>query len=79
MVNRLNTSYDRFIDPTNPVYQVTEILNRHLHSLQWIDQQISGLQGKIIEADRHLKSQQEELEGQRSFGRGTLQRPFQGF
>ncbi len=38
------------------IYQIVQILNAHLNSLQWIDQSSTALQLKIAEVDKQLKA-----------------------
>jgi len=56
LVDRLNYS-QQSQDQDNPVSQIVTVLNAHLHSMQWVDQNISSLQEKINEVDRMYKAQ----------------------
>lgn len=44
--------------------QIETILNAHLTSLQWIDQQVTGLQSSVGETASLIKQKQQQLEAQ---------------
>jgi len=56
LVSRLNFTQQN-PDQDNPVGQIVTVLNAHLHSMQWIDQNIFTLQEKINEVERMYKTQ----------------------
>jgi len=46
-IAKLNASHVRAADSDNPMCQVVEILNAHLHSLQWVNENSNQLQSKL--------------------------------
>ena len=68
LVTKINDAQEKSLDPENPVNQIVKILNAHLNSLNWIDQNSSQLQSKIQETAKFLalqKTEQERLYGRR--------------
>lgn len=68
LVSKLNTAQEKTLDPENPVNQIVKILNAHLTSLQWIDQNAGNLQSKIQDVTKQMsyqKSEQDRLYGRR--------------
>lgn len=61
MINKLNASHTTS-DSDNPVNQVVKILNAHLTSLQWLDQNSNYLQSKLQELNRAFNAQKSEQE-----------------
>jgi nuclear pore complex protein Nup62 len=55
LVKKINTAQEQEMDKDNPVYQIMQILNAHLTSLQWIDQTSSQVQQKILDLEKQLK------------------------
>jgi len=62
LVSKLNLSQEKNGDGENPVFQIVKILNAHLNSLQWIDQNSSYLQSKLQEVSRIFATQKAETE-----------------
>jgi nuclear pore complex protein Nup62 len=56
LIKKINSNQQQSADDDNPIYQIVQILNAHLNSLQWIDQSSSALQHKIAEVDKQLKA-----------------------
>jgi len=46
-IAKLNASHVRAADSGNPMCPVVEILNAHLHSLQWVNENSNQLQSKL--------------------------------
>ncbi|OXB79634.1 UNVERIFIED_CONTAM: hypothetical protein H355_011020 [Colinus virginianus] len=64
IIEHLNTS-GRPADTSNPLQQICKILNAHMDSLQWIDQNSALLQRKVEEVTKVCESRRKEQE--RSF------------
>jgi nuclear pore complex protein Nup62 len=68
LISKLN-AHSKDSDDQNPVSQIIKILNAHLNSLQWIDQNSAVLNTKIQEVSKQFGIQlkeQERLYGERS-------------
>jgi len=69
IVTKLNASHKKAADSDNPVYQVVEILNAHLHSLQWLNENSNQVQTKLGRLSHEFqiqKVQQDQLRKLRS-------------
>jgi len=69
LIAKLNRAQSKDEGDDNPVNQIIKILNAHLNSLQWIDQNTSLLNSKIQEVSKQFGIQQKEHEriyGERS-------------
>eukprot|EP00057_Strongylocentrotus_purpuratus_P024702 XP_011679176.1 PREDICTED: nuclear pore glycoprotein p62-like [Strongylocentrotus purpuratus] len=54
IIDHMNTS-NTTMDQTDPVNQVAKILNAHMNSLQWIDQNTGLVQRKVDEVTRQYE------------------------
>jgi chromosome segregation ATPase len=61
LIDKINASVETQ-DDKNPVGQVIQIMNIHLNSLQWIDQNVKNLEEKISEVDKLSKIQKQKAE-----------------
>jgi len=50
---------------SSPVNQIVEILNTHLHALQWVDQHTSVLHDKLKEAEKQFAQRKDEWDSAR--------------
>jgi nuclear pore complex protein Nup62 len=62
LVKKINTAQEQEMDKDSPVYQIMQILNAHLTSLQWIDQTSSQVQQKILDLEKQLKLMKNDQE-----------------
>ena len=59
IITKLNAANDRSSEQkANPVYQITEILNSHLHTLQWVDNANTQLDSKLKQVEKQFKFHQ---------------------
>jgi len=68
LITKLNTSQEKSVDAENPIAQIVKILNSHLNSLQWIDQNSAILQSRIQDVSKHFtfqKGEQERIHGRK--------------
>ena len=66
LITKLNAAHEKSEDTESPVNQIVQILNAHLNSLQWIDQNTATLHSRIEEASKQFtvrKREQERLYG----------------
>lgn len=69
LISKLNRAHTKDLDEDQPVNQIIKILNAHLNSLQWVDQNTELLNSKIQEVSKQFSISQKELEriyGERS-------------
>jgi len=69
LITKLNRAYSKEEDEDNPVSQIIKILNAHLNSLQWVDQNSVLLNTKIQEVSKQFmihEKEQERIYGERS-------------
>jgi len=78
IITKLNAANDRSSEQkANPVYQITEILNSHLHTLQWVDNANTQLDSKLKQVEKQFKfhqGQQQHLHRLRT-GRPSMPHP----
>jgi len=61
LVERLNRAQDApAAEADQPVMQVVQILNAHLNSLQWLDQNVTQLTSKLGEVERQYRAASSE-------------------
>ena len=64
MIQELNAHFGPTAEPDDPVQQIVKILNAHLNSLQWIDQNAGALQNRlhsVAKGTRRVADEQERL------------------
>lgn len=74
LISKLNSASEKTEDTDNPVNQIVKILNAHLNSLNWVDENASLLNTKVQEIGRQFAMQQveqERLSRTSSGGRGS--------
>lgn len=59
-INKLNAAHTSAADSDNPVYQIVEILNAHLHSLQWVEDNSNQLHSKLKTLRTQFKAHQDQ-------------------
>jgi nuclear pore complex protein Nup62 len=57
IIKKLNSANERAVDQDNPVHQIVDILNSHLHSLQWVTQQTAQVQTKLARVSKSFELQ----------------------
>lgn len=62
IIDHLNTSNTQKQDNEDPILQIAKILNAHMNSLQWIDQNSGILQRKVDEISRLSETRRKEQE-----------------
>ena len=55
IIEALNDSADRKLDPDNPLTKIVQILNEHMNLLQYLEESSSNLEHEIITADSLLQ------------------------
>lgn len=61
IIDHLNTS-NASQDNTDPIFQITQILNSHMDSLQWIDQNSALLKRHVEDISKQMETQRKEQE-----------------
>ncbi|XP_063404593.1 nuclear pore glycoprotein p62-like [Mytilus trossulus] len=61
IIDHLNTS-NASQDNTDPIFQITQILNSHMDSLQWIDQNSAVLKRHVEDISKQMESQRKQEE-----------------
>lgn len=62
-IRTLNMSTDRQFDPTNPFSAVLKILNVHMNSLQWIENNASEVENLLESTNAEVRTSQETERG----------------
>lgn len=62
IIEHLNTANTQQQDSDDPIAQIAKILNAHMNSLQWIDQNSGILQRKVEEISRLSETRRKEQE-----------------
>lgn len=62
IIDHLNTTNASSQDSKNPIHQIAKILNLHMESLQWIDQNSAAMQRKVDEVARLYETRRREQE-----------------
>jgi len=62
IIDHLNTANSQKQDSDDPIAQIAKILNAHMNSLQWIDQNSGILQRKVDEIARLSETRRKEQE-----------------
>lgn len=73
LVAKLNASQETATDKDSPMHQIKKVLNAHLTSLMWIDQNSAALQSKIHELGKlqtQAITQQDRLHASRGYLNG---------
>jgi len=62
LVKKINMTQEQEAGNDDPMYQIVQILNTHLTSLQWIDQTSLQVQQKILDLEKQLKLARDDQE-----------------